>query len=229
MSNISCISEQSRDIQEVLSLIPHCRTVYCCRVTSPSTSATSGTQTTCTLSSRVDWFQEEKVSWGTGSQCLSQPWTRCTPIRIWKGFSTIWKKPRITVYKNTRRVHQNTLYVGAIWNSLREMDCSSMKHDATQSFFSTQYLRYVLRKWCIWRLQRIYTAQYTNPQGYREPTLFASNIHFVCHRKFRTAFTRIQAPGKTNDREKIVERILQHFLNYFHIILHFSSHPIQCR
>ena len=30
--------------------------------------------------------------------------------------------------------------------------------------------------------------------------LFASNIHLICHRKFRTTFSRIQAPGKTNDR-----------------------------
>ena len=27
---------------------------------------------------------------------------------------------------------------------------------------------YVLRKWYAWRLERIYTAKYTNPQGYRE-------------------------------------------------------------
>ena len=43
--NISCFSEQSRDIQEVLSLILHCKTVYCHRTTSPITSTTSGTLT----------------------------------------------------------------------------------------------------------------------------------------------------------------------------------------
>ena len=41
-------------IQEVLSLIQHCKTMYCCRMTSPSTSTTSGTLTTCTPSSRAD-------------------------------------------------------------------------------------------------------------------------------------------------------------------------------
>ena len=59
--------------------------------------------------------------------------------------------------------------------------------------------------------------------------LNASNIHLVCHRKFRTTLSRIQAPGKTNDREDIVERILQHFSNQFRIILHFLMLPIQCR
>ena len=33
----SCISEQSRDIQEVISLILHYKTMYCCRTTSPRT------------------------------------------------------------------------------------------------------------------------------------------------------------------------------------------------
>ena len=70
LPNISCISEQSRDIQEVLSLILHCKTMCCCPMTSPSTSTTSGTLTTCTPSSRADWLQEEKVSRGTGSQCF---------------------------------------------------------------------------------------------------------------------------------------------------------------
>ena len=36
------MSEQSRDIQEVLSLILHGKTMYCYRTTSPSTSTTIG-------------------------------------------------------------------------------------------------------------------------------------------------------------------------------------------
>ena len=43
LPNISVCLSNSRDIQEVLSLIPHCKTLYCCRMTSPSTSTTSGT------------------------------------------------------------------------------------------------------------------------------------------------------------------------------------------
>ena len=41
LPSTSCISEQSRDIQEVISLILHCKTMYCCQRTSPSTSITS--------------------------------------------------------------------------------------------------------------------------------------------------------------------------------------------
>ena len=54
-SNISCVSEQPSDIQEVLSFILHCKTMHCSQVTSPITSTTSGKLTTCTPSSRVDW------------------------------------------------------------------------------------------------------------------------------------------------------------------------------
>ena len=38
-----------------------------------------------------------------------------------------------------------------------------------------------------------------------------------------------QVQGKTNDREEIFDCILQLFLNYFHINLHFLLHPTQCR
>ena len=41
LPNTSCISEQHRDFQEVISLILLCKTMYCCQRTSPSTSITS--------------------------------------------------------------------------------------------------------------------------------------------------------------------------------------------
>ena len=41
LPNTSCISEQFRDIQVVISLILHYKTMYCCQMTSPSTSTTS--------------------------------------------------------------------------------------------------------------------------------------------------------------------------------------------
>ena len=97
LPNISGISEQSRDIQEVLSFILHCKTVYCCRMTSPSTSTTSGTLTTCTPSSSVDWFGKEEVLKGTGSQCFSQPWTHASQDLEEVQYDL--DKPRITVYK----------------------------------------------------------------------------------------------------------------------------------
>ena len=45
---------QFKDIQEVLWLIHYCQTMYCCRMTLPSTSTTSGTLSTCTRFSKVD-------------------------------------------------------------------------------------------------------------------------------------------------------------------------------
>ena len=56
--------------------------------------------------------------------------------------------------------------------------------------------------------------------------LFVSNIHMECHRKFRTTFSD---PGTRKDQwlREIFERFLQHFSNYFRIILHFLLPPIQ--
>ena len=62
-----------QDIQEVLSLILHCKTMYCCRMTLPSTSTTSGTQMKSTPLSKVDSSWEEEASERIGSQCSSQP------------------------------------------------------------------------------------------------------------------------------------------------------------
>ena len=56
--------------------------------------------------------------------------------------------------------------------------------------------------------------------------LFVSNIHLVCHRKCRATSSQLQALRKTNDREEMVERILLHFLNYFHIIFRLLLPPI---
>ena len=155
-------TKQSSDIQEVLSLILHCKTMYCYRMTSLCTCTTSGTLMTCTPSSSADWFREEKVSNGTGNPCFSQPWNRCTPLKIQKKFSTIWINPESRCTKTLGEFTQ-IQHMGAIWNSPREKDCSSIRHDPTQSPFPTLYLRCVLRKWYTWRLERIYTAKYTNP------------------------------------------------------------------
>ena len=58
---------------------------------------------------------------------------------------------------------------------------------------------------------------------------FDSKIHLVCNRKFRTTSFLIQNTGKINDREKFFLHTRQLSLNYWHIILHFLLHPIQCR
>ena len=67
--------------------------MYCYRTTFPSTSSTSGTLSKCSPLSKVDWSQEEKASEGTGSQCSSQPSTRCVLDKIWKKLYTIWTNP----------------------------------------------------------------------------------------------------------------------------------------
>ena len=54
-------------------------------------------------------------------------------------------------------------------------------------------------------------------------------IGLVCYCMCRTTAFLIQVQGKTNDREEIFDRIPELFLNYFHTILHFLSHRIQCR
>ena len=164
LPNISCISEQSRDIQEVLSLILHCKTMYCYRMSSPITSTTSGTLTTCTPSSRVDWFREEEVSKGTGSPCFSQPRIRCTPIKIWKKFNTIWTNPKSRCTQ-IRWEFTKIQYIGAIWSSLREKDCSSIKtiarNGSFQHFACDMYWENGLHE--DWR--GFFYCKYTNSQG----------------------------------------------------------------
>ena len=110
--------------------------MYCFQMTSPSTSTTSGTLTTCTLSSSLDWFWEEGVSRGTGNPCFSQPWTRCTPIRTKKKkFNTTWINQEL---RCTERLREFTKvqYIGAIWNSLRDEDSSSIRHDHPLQHFT---------------------------------------------------------------------------------------------
>ena len=99
---------------------------------------------------------------------FSQPWIRCIFISIKKKFNTIWINPELR-YTKIRGEFTKKKFFHAIWNSLNEKDCSSIKPDHTQSIISTHNLRLVLRKWYTWRLERIETAMYTNLQGYREP------------------------------------------------------------
>ena len=106
--NISYIWEQSKDIQEVLSLIPRCKTMYCCWMTSPSTSTTSGTLTTCTPSSRADWLQEESLNRDEQSVFF----TAVNPMYANQDLEENQydlDKPITTVCKNTWRVHQDTV------------------------------------------------------------------------------------------------------------------------
>ena len=138
LPNISCISDQSRDIQEVIMMIHYGKTMYCCRMTSPSTSTTSGTLSKCTPLSKVDWSQEEKASEGTGSQCSSQPWTRWMLDKIRETLNTIWTNPE-SHRKSILGKLITKQYVGAIWSCLRERDCNSIKQGTSVTQGTSRY------------------------------------------------------------------------------------------
>ena len=74
---------------------------------------------------------------------------------------------RIAPYKHTWKAHHNTTY----WCILKLAQRKELQFYQTWShaiaFFWTHYLRFVLRMWYTWRLERIYTAKYISPQGYR--------------------------------------------------------------
>ena len=126
-------------------------------MTSSSTSTTQGTFTTCTPSSSVYCFRKEKVSKGTGSPCFL---TAVNPMYTHLNQEEVQydlKKPRVTVNKNNRRIHQNTVY----WCNLKLAQSKGLQFCQTRSNAIT--LLYT------WRLDRSYTAQYTCLQGYREP------------------------------------------------------------
>ena len=129
LPNTSPISIQSRDIHKILSLIPHCKTMYCCRMTSPSTSTISGTLTTCTPLFKGYWSQEEKATEGTDSQCSSQPWTRCTPTKIWKKFNTICTKPELRCTQILGEFTKIQYIGGSIWSSRKGLQfCETQSH-----------------------------------------------------------------------------------------------------
>ena len=161
----SCTSEQSRDIQEVILLIHHCKTTYCCRMTIQSTSSTSGTLTRRTPLSKVDWSQEETASEGTDSQCSSQPWTRWMLDKIWKKLNTIWTNPeshRKNIFGKLTTIQDTS----AIWSLPRERDRSSVELDRTQPLFQALCHRLEERKWYAWKLVKNKTARYISHPGY---------------------------------------------------------------
>ena len=154
LPNISCISEQFKDIQEVISLILHCKTMYCCPMTSPSTSTTSGTLMVCTPSLKVDSSQKEQAS----KKKQSVFFTAVNPM------------------ENNQDL-EDVQYDGALISSRRRKDCRFIKLDYMQSLFSTHCLRFVLRKWYTWRLERSYTARYINPKRLPRVVLTPNSQH----------------------------------------------------
>ena len=132
-------------------------------MTSPRISATSGTLVNCTPSIKVDWSQEEEASKRVGNQCSSQQWTRWTTIKIWKKSNTIQTNPKSQCTKILGELTK-IQYTGAIWSSLKGKDRSFVTLDHIQSLFSSHRLRFVLRKWFVWRLERVFLQGFSIPK-----------------------------------------------------------------
>ena len=147
-------SVQFKDIQEKFSLIHFCKTIYCYRVTSPSTSTTSGTPTRCIPLLKVDWSLEEKASEGTDSQCSSQLWTRLT-------FNLIEEK------LSTWRSHHNTVF----WCSLQLAQRKGLRfyqNSTARNHSFRHHQRFVSTKWSAWKQGKNFTAKHTGHPGYHE-------------------------------------------------------------
>ena len=109
LPDTSCIAEQFKDIQEVISFILHCMTMYCCRRTSPSTSTTSGYKWNAFNNQR--WTDPRRKKSQKGKTiCV---FTIANPMDDDQSVEEILcdlDKPRIAPYENTWRPHQNTVY-----------------------------------------------------------------------------------------------------------------------
>ena len=101
LPNNYCISEQSRDIQEVISLILHFKTMYYCLMNSPRTSTTSGTVMNCTPSLKSGLIP------GKRSLKEDRQSVFCT-----EEVQYDLDKPRNAVCKNTWRSHQKHSVLG---------------------------------------------------------------------------------------------------------------------
>ena len=126
---LSCISEQFRDIQEVISLILHCKTMYCCLMTLPSTSTTSGT------------IKSELIPRGRSlrkDDRQSMFFTDVYPMYAREDLEEAQhdlEKPRIAVYTNTWKSHQNTVY----WCNLKLAQRKGLQFYQTRSHAITLF------------------------------------------------------------------------------------------
>ena len=103
-------------------------------------------------------------------------WTRCTPIKIWKKFSTIWTNPEL---RCTRIFGEFTkIQFFLVQSEARSKNRIAVLSNSIARNRSFQHTTcdLVLRKWYTWRLERIYTAKDINPQGYR-----ASYSRHICN------------------------------------------------
>ena len=66
-------------------------------------------------------------------------------------------------------------YIDVIWGLLRVKDCSSIKHDPTQSFSTTLYPRCASRRWWTWSQEKNFSVKCISLLSYRKE-LYASRI-----------------------------------------------------
>ena len=104
----------------------HCKTTWCYRATSPSTSTTLEAPTTCTPSSNQDWFGE-KISRKGDRPYSSQQWILCTHLHKQRHYDVT--KPRIAVYKHTWKIHETPMY----WANLRVAQKKGLSFHQTRS------------------------------------------------------------------------------------------------
>ena len=109
LPNTSCISEQSRDIQEVLSLILHCKTIYYYQMVSPSTSTARECEWNLFKNSR--WIDPRRRSLKPDRQSVFL--TIVDPMdddQSMEEQQCVLNKASIVPYWNTWKPHQNTVY-----------------------------------------------------------------------------------------------------------------------
>ena len=108
----------------------------------------------------IDWFREESLKRDRQSVFFKTVKTMCANQNQYD-----LDKPRVVVHKNTRRVDTKHSILVQLEACSDETDCSSIKHDPTQSPFSTLYLRYVLRKWYYMKTgEDLYSKVYRSPR-----------------------------------------------------------------
>ena len=121
-SKKSCTSEQ-----EKTSLIHYCKTIHCSRMTSPSTSTTSGTPTICTAQSglipggKSKRRDRQSVFFTAVNSMDIQPNQREVEYDL--------DKPRIEPYKHTWRSHHNTVF----WFNLKLAHRKGLRFYQTRS------------------------------------------------------------------------------------------------
>ena len=144
------ISGQFRDIQEIFLLILHCKTMYCCRMTSPSTSTTSGTPTRCT-----QLFKSGLITEGKSNRTDRQSvfFTAVNPMDIQPDQREVeydLDKPRIAPYRHLEISSQYTILVQFKACSKKGIAILSNSIERNYSFRNTTQ-RSVSIKWFAWK------------------------------------------------------------------------------